>query len=163
MAILLKLRKEKIKPLSLENEVMKLSIASKGGRIASVELKKYKRFDGKPLVLFNPDSSTQNITFSAYSKSFSTDSLYFTPEGIQQMQDSKSLAMRLYAGSKDKYIEYVYTLKDDEYMMHFDVNVVGMQNIISSNTQNLILNWSMKTPMQEKNQTNTSCCINHIL
>jgi YidC/Oxa1 family membrane protein insertase len=139
------------KAIILENELVKLSIASKGGRIASVELKKYKRFDGKPLILFNPDSSTQNITFSAYSKIFSTDSLYFTTEGTTNT-GSKSLAMRLYAGSKDKYIEYVYTLKDDDYMMHFDVNVVGMQHIISSNTQNLILNWSMKTPMQEKNQ-----------
>ena len=137
--------------ITLENKVMKLNIAAKGGRIQSVELKNYKRFDGKPLVLFNADSSTQNITFAAYSKTFSTDSLYFTPVGTSNPA-SKSLAMRLYAGSTGKYIEYVYTLKDDEYMMDFDVNMVGMQHIISSNVQDVTLNWSMKTPMQEKNK-----------
>jgi len=135
--------------ITLENELIKLNIAAKGGRISSVELKNYKRFDGKPLILFTPDSSTQNITFAAYSKTFSTDSLYFTPE---KTAGSQNLAMRLYAGDKGKYIEYVYTLKSDEYMMDFDVNVVGMQNIISSNAENITLNWSMKTPMQEKNQ-----------
>jgi YidC/Oxa1 family membrane protein insertase len=137
--------------IALENKVMKLNIAAKGGRIQSVELKNYKRFDGKPLVLFNADSSTQNITFAAYSKTFSTDSLYFAPVGTSN-STSKSLAMRLYAGSTGKYIEYVYTLKDDEYMMDFDVNMVGMQHIISSNVQDVTLNWSMKTPMQEKNK-----------
>jgi YidC/Oxa1 family membrane protein insertase len=37
-------------------------------------------------------------------------------------------------------------------MMDFDVNMVGMQNIISSSAQDVTLSWSMKTPMQEKNQ-----------
>jgi YidC/Oxa1 family membrane protein insertase len=137
------------KIITLENNVIKLNIACKGGRIESVELKNYKRFDGKPLILFNPDSSTQNITFATYSKLFSTDSLYFVPEGIA---NGMNLTMRLYAGSKDKYIEYIYTLKSGEYMLNFHVNMVGMQNVISSNAQDVTLNWSMKTPMQEKNQ-----------
>ena len=138
----------------IENEVMKLNVSSKGGRIASVELKKYKRFDGQPLVLFTPDSSVQNLQFTAYSKQFTTDSLYFIPEGLSfNVIDtaSQSLAMRLYAGSKAKYIEYVYTLKGNDYMMGFRVNVVGLQDIIATNTTNLKLNWSMRAPSQEQN------------
>lgn len=143
------------KIITIENDVMKLNIASKGGRITSVELKKYKKFDGTPLMLFDADSSSQNITFAAYSKIFSTDSLYFTPEGsgfIITGKDSKSLAMRLYAGNKARYIEYVYTLSGDEYMMGCHINTVGMQDIIASNVGELTLNWQMKTPMQEQNQ-----------
>ncbi len=143
------------KIITLENDVMKLFISAKGGRIASVELKNYKTFDGKPLILFDADSSTQNITFTAYSKQFSTDSLYFSPEGSSLNvtgKNSKSLSMRLYAGDKTKYIEYVYTLTGDEYMMGFHVNTVGMQGIIASKEDDLTLNWSMKTPMQEQNQ-----------
>lgn len=145
------------KTITIENDVMKLYITSIGGRIASVELKNYKTFTGKPLVLFHADSSRQGITFAANNKLFSTDSLYFTPDGgslVVTGKDSKSLAMRLYAGDKSKYIEYVYTIKGNEYMMDFHVNTVGMQNTIAGNSNELTFNWGMKTPMQEQNQDN---------
>jgi YidC/Oxa1 family membrane protein insertase len=141
--------------LVLENQVMKLHVYTKGGRIASVELKNYKTNSGKPLILFDADSSAQNIKFQAYAKEFTTDSLYFVPQGAAfniSGTESKSLAMRLYAGGKDKYIEYVYTLTGDEYMMGFHVNTVGMQDIIASKSTNITLNWYMKTPTQEQNQ-----------
>ncbi len=141
----------------LENEVMKVNVFTKGGRIASVELKNYKTFDGKPLILFDPDSSAQNIQFTAYSKEFTTDSLCFTPtangNGFNiSGTDSQRLAMRVYAGDKAKYIEYVYSLTGNEYMMGFRVNVVGLQDIIASNANSLKLNWRMKIPVQEQNK-----------
>lgn len=142
------------KTITLENEVMKVNVFTKGGRIASVELKNYKTFDAKPLILFDADSSSQNISLQVNSKILSTDSLYFEPEGSSFSltgKNSKSLAMRLYAGSKAKYIEYVYTMNGDEYMMGFRVNIVGIQDIVSPSANALTLNWSMKTPMQEQN------------
>nr|MDQ3049211.1 YidC/Oxa1 family insertase periplasmic-domain containing protein [Bacteroidota bacterium] len=145
------------KIITLENELMKVSVSSKGGRISSVELKTYKTFDGKPLILFDADSSTQNLSFTAYSKKFSTDSLFFTAdnEGFSiKDKESKSLSMRLYAGSKAKYIEYVYGLTGNEYMMTFRVNTVGFQDIIAPTEKGLTLNWQMKTPMQEQSASN---------
>ena len=41
---------------TLENDVLKLRISSKGGKIEYVELKKYKAWDGQPLVLLDDDS-----------------------------------------------------------------------------------------------------------
>ncbi len=143
------------KTITLENEVMKVNIASRGGRIASVELKKYKTFDKKPLILFTADSSTQSLGFKDNAnRDLLTDSLYFTPdvEGFTLTgKDTKSIAMRLYAGSKASYIEYIYTLTGDEYMMGCKINTVGMQDIIAKNTTDFKLNWQMKTPMQEQN------------
>jgi YidC/Oxa1 family membrane protein insertase len=139
------------KIITIENELMKVHISSKGGRIASVELKKYKTFDQKPLILFDADSSLQNISFKAYSKDFTTDSLYFVSDGYDfnvSGKNSKSISLRLYAGNKTKYIEYVYTLTGNDYMMGFRLNTVGMQDIIANN---LIFNWGMKIPSQEQN------------
>jgi YidC/Oxa1 family membrane protein insertase len=144
------------KTISIENEVMKVNISPKGGRIASVELKNYKTFDQKPLILFDSDSSTQNIIFKANAKEFATDSLFFTAEGSSfsvSGTDSKSISMRLYAGDKAKYIEYVYSLTGNDYMMGFRINTVGMQDIIT-NKGSLQMNWGMKTPMQEQNHQN---------
>ncbi len=142
------------KVITIENEMMKLNLFTKGGRIASVELKKYKTFDGNPLILFDADSSIQNINLQINSKLISTDSLFFEPVGNSFSlagQDSKSIAMRLYAGSKSKYLEYVYKLTGKEYMMEFQLNTVGLQDIIPAKSSSLTFNWMMKTPMLEQN------------
>lgn len=141
------------KIITLENELMKVNIASKGGRIASVELKNYKTFNGKPLILFTPDSSTQNLVLKTAAKEFATDTMFFTTEGKDftiEGDNTKDLSMRLYAGDKAKYIEYTYSLKGNDYMMGYRINVVGMQNIISGNSNNLALNLQMKTPVLEQ-------------
>lgn len=141
------------KTITIENELMKVSVASKGGRISSVELKNYKTYDGKPLILFNPDSSRQSITFNTGTKEVSTDSLYFVTEGSDfkvEGDNSKDLSMRMYAGDKGKYIEFVYSLKGNEYMMGYRINVAGMQNIIAGTANNIALNLHMKTPVLEQ-------------
>ncbi len=145
------------KTIVLENELMKVFVSSKGGRISSVELKNYKTYDQKPLILFDADSSKQGISFFAFGKKFETDSMYFTAEGNEfkvSGEESKKLSMRLYAGNKEKYIEYVYTLKGNDYMMDFEINTVGMQNVIAPTTKELTLNWGMSTPTQEQDFDN---------
>lgn len=141
------------KIITIENELMKVNISPKGGRISSVELKNYKTHDSLPLILFDADSSKQSLSINTNGKEFATDSLFFTAEGTSfnvKGTDSKSIAMRLYAGDKSKYIEYVYSLVGNDYMMNFRINTVGMQDIIT-NKGNITLNWGMKTPRQEQN------------
>jgi len=141
------------KIITMENELMKVNVFTKGGRIANVELKNYKTFDGKPLILFDADSSTQNLSLQINSNIISTDSLYFEPDGNSFSvtgTSSQSLAMRAYGANKAKYIEYIYTLTGDEYMMGFRLNIIGMQNSIAPNLNSIKLNWRMKTPMQEQ-------------
>lgn len=147
------------KNIHIENDVMILTLSTKGGRIESVELKNYKTHNKTPLFLFNADSSQQSISFLAAGKKFSTDSLYFTPEATDFKvtgSESKSIALRLYAANKNQYIEYVYTLKGDDYMIGFDINTVGMQSVISPVEKNLTFNWAMSTPFQEKDFNNQS-------
>ncbi len=63
---------------TLENDLLKATISSKGGKIASVELKNFKTSAGGPLLLFTPDSNHFGLILNAYSKFISTDSLYFS-------------------------------------------------------------------------------------
>ena len=46
----------------LENDVIKVTLTSKGAQPKSVELKKYKTFDGRPIILEN--DSTSKISYS---------------------------------------------------------------------------------------------------
>ncbi|HEV7230643.1 MAG TPA: membrane protein insertase YidC [Bacteroidia bacterium] len=143
----------------IENEHYKVKLSTRGGRPVSVELKKFKAktSDGPAVVLFTEDSSTFALQlFDNNNRAYSTDSLYFAPtaEGFSvKGEESKTISMRLSAGT-GKYIEYVYTLKGNDYMMGCHINMIGMQDVIASNMQDLDLKWTMKAPSLEKDLKN---------
>ena len=141
----------------MENEHIKAHINPRGGRITSVELKEYKTYTQQPLVLFNADSSAMGLQLStiAGAQNFSTDSLYFEPEGKSFSvtgKDTNTVKFRLYASpDKKKYIEYAYGLRGNSFMPGFTVNLVNMQDVIKDQMN---LTWKMTTPKQEKNIEN---------
>jgi YidC/Oxa1 family membrane protein insertase len=153
---------------TLENEKIIVTIANKGGRVSSVELKDFHTYDSLPLMLFNEDSSRFNleltipgITGGNSIRQINTEDLYFETSETEftiSGTDEKSISFKLYGNSKNEYIEYLYTLKGNSYVVDFDVNTVGLDKVLSPHS-NLFMNWSMFTPNQEKtiaNQKNIS-------
>ena len=65
--------------ITLENNLMKIKVSNKGGKIYSVELKGYKRFNGEPLVLFEGEKNRFGLNFFSQNKSIQTDQFYFVP------------------------------------------------------------------------------------
>jgi len=61
--------------------------------------------------------------------------------------------MRLSADA-ESYIEYTYTIHGNSYMVDFDVNLVGMDDVIERNATTLDLNWKADFPHQEKSFDN---------
>ncbi|MCK9618034.1 MAG: membrane protein insertase YidC [Lentimicrobiaceae bacterium] len=156
---------------TIENEVLKLKIASKGGRIQSVQLKKYNTYDTLPVKLFDADSSVFSFTFFSDNRAIHTDELYFEPfwyNSLQNNKDSLSVSgndslrfgMRLYPyrtdsiADKTRYIEFLYTLRGDKYMTGFTVNFVGMNQAISGNVNYLNLDWKANMRSQERSLKN---------
>lgn len=139
--------------VTIENEHLKAYISTKGGKVEKVELKDYHRY-GKPspLILFDKDSTSQYLQFEAYGNTkFVTDSFYFKSSAASlsvKGTDSKSLVLKLETSQPGSYIEYVYSLKGNDYMLGYEVNFVGMQNIISKNQ--VTLHWSQAMPSQEQ-------------
>ena len=156
----------------IENNLMKVTLANKGGRIYSVELKGYKTFDHKPLILFEGDKSKFGMNFFAQNRSIETQSFYFVPsdstkdqvvngpvvkvgkEGNEKFNssnkgESKSLSMKLFAG-EGKYLEYKYTLNYNSFLVGFEVNTKGLNNVITTNSNYLNFNWNIDVPRQEK-------------
>lgn len=150
---------------TLENDLFKIKISSKGGRPYSVELKKYKTFDKRPLILFNGDSTIFGLNFyTQNNRIVSTNDLFFQPTGkdtalsIYDNDTSKEFALRLFAGN-NQYIEYVYKLKPKSYVVDFNINLVNMDSVISSNSSSIDLNWRFNLICQEmvkKNEANYS-------
>jgi YidC/Oxa1 family membrane protein insertase len=142
--------------VTIENDVMKAYISTKGAQIFKVELKKYTRSgQTTPLILFDKDSTNFSLKLDAYERSriLSTDSFYFkTSEKAVVVPNAgnKSITFKLETSNPGSYIEYVYSLKDKDYMLGCDIRFVGMEKIISSNVDQMTLNWRMNLPSQEK-------------
>ncbi len=133
----------------IENELLRIKISNKGGRIYSVELKDYTTYTKEPLVLFDGDSTIFGLNFFSDNKSIITNDLFFVP--IEK--NSQSVKMRLYAG-ETRYIEYVYTLNPESYMVDFDINFVGINEVVSGNLSVMDLKFSLYSPQQEKGAQN---------
>ena len=142
--------KEELKVL--ENDKIKATVSTKGGRINSVIIKKgpngkeYITYDGKELEIFNSDSSLFNLKFLT-NKEINTKDLYF-----KSNLKNNSLSMKLHV-NEEQYIEYLYTISED-YLIDLDINLIGMENIIASNVNYMNLEWQMKTPQTEKSKEN---------
>lgn len=152
---------------TIENKLVKLDISSKGGNIHQVELKNYRTYDSLPLINFDPETELFNLSFfDQENKLVNTSEMFFEPYlngqpytgGQMTVREGDSIvfAMRLFAddaaGNKltDKYIEYQYIVKDDDYMFDFNVNLVGMNDVIARNTNFLTLDWNVDVMQTEK-------------
>ncbi len=154
---------------SIENDLFRLKIAAKGGKIAQVVLKDYLTWDKQPLVLIDHDSLRFGLSFFANNRIINTDRLYFQPfwpdgtaAGSLPVKvtgsDSVRFGMRLFLAASDstfdpdKYIEYIYTIRGNEYMMRYQVRFVGMGGVIDPNTKYLVLNWNTNLNRLEKSR-----------
>ena len=141
---------------TLENDLMKLNISSKGGRVKSVVLKEYDDENKKPLVLFSGDENKFGLSFFENNKVVNTGDLFFKPNSkpiLVQGNDSSSFAIRLEV-APEKYLEYVYTLKGSEYLVGFKINFVGLNNVIEQRSNTLDLEWLVNQPQLEKSLKN---------
>ncbi len=146
----------KVQVVILENQHVKLSVNTLGGRISAVELKGYKTHDGEQLMLWGEENAKFGLLFYANNQPVNTQNQFFVLENsvgnvIDASTAEQKLCMRLYAGD-DKYIEYIYSLKPDSYRLGFDIKVVGMRDVISLNQRDLTFNWAADIPRQEKNR-----------
>ncbi len=125
-----------------------------------MELKTFKTYDSLPLMLFNPNTSRFGFSFFSNNRIINTNDFYFQPSTtetklISSGNDSITFSMRLYTDmgegqfNENQYIEYVYTLKGDEYMLDFDVNLVNIGSVINANS--IGLNWHADLRQQEIN------------
>jgi YidC/Oxa1 family membrane protein insertase len=145
----------------IENDFMRLTVSSKGGKIVEVLLKEFQTFDSLPLILFDQEYTNFGITFFANNRIIQTNDLFFQANNYYAKvmvpeETTGSLAMRLYADAGDSlfqsnsYIEFLYSLKGNDYMLDFDISFVGMEAYIDRGTNFIDLHWSEELRKLEK-------------
>lgn len=157
---------------TLENNLVEITFTNKGGKIYSVRLKNYVTHDSLPLILFDGPETIFGLNFFAQNRSIQTDQFYFTPtfnqknivvsgpevdkgsEGRIKFNnenpgETKSAAFRLEV-APGRYLEYVYTLNYNSYMVDFDIILEGMDQYIAANQSYLNFAWEIDIPRQER-------------
>ena len=137
--------------VTLENQELRVKLSTHGGRVYSVELKNYKTFDKKPLILFDGDNNQFGLILNIPGKNVNTKDLYFTSSapGLSVAEkDSSSLTMRL-SYSPTQYIDYVYSLKGTGFKLGLTIKTTGLDNVIA-NSSTFNLDWQASLHKQEK-------------
>ncbi len=139
----------------MENKVLKITFSNHGGQPSLVQLKQFKDFQGKPLMLANSSFNRISLQVPANNTSLNTADLYFTGGTVQQLADgSQAITYRLPTSNPAQYLEYVYTLKQDGYAVDFDIHAIGLENILPANQKTLTLQWDSQNDKQEKDMQN---------
>ncbi|MGL5938197.1 MAG: membrane protein insertase YidC [Phocaeicola sp.] len=129
----------------LENELVKITLSNKGGRVTSALLKEYNGQDGNPLTLFDEKDVQMNFSFEGKTENILTENLYFNPIRVTD----STVTMRLET-TNGGYIDFNYQLLSKAYMVNFTMQANGMQNFFSPSLKTVGVDWSQRARQQEK-------------
>ena len=140
--------------ITLENSKVRLGISRRGGRVAQAELKEYKAYGDSinDLCLFKGEESNLNFTLvTNNNRVLTTENLYFTEASrITDNEGNTTLVMRLNTNIEDCYMDFVYTLPNDDYMVRMSIQTNNMQLVLAQNMASLEMQWNQLIPQQEK-------------
>lgn len=127
---------------TIENELIQLKISNEGAQVVEARIKSFDTYKGDPILLVKGNNQKFNIQFQDKSgRLINTSDYYFEPE-LTQTDDGQRLSMKLNI-SESQYLEYVYQMKPNDYMLDFDVYSTGLKEVVNP-SQNPKLNWFLK-------------------
>ena len=139
------------KDIILENDLVKVTVASRGAMVSQVELKKYKTEVGpepETIKLFKDDTDGYGFKFNTADQRIDTRDFYFTP--TMEGDSAVLLSMEPVPGATWG-IRYV--LAPDGYTVRMDIVQNGMEKILPPNTASMEFDWHQKMGRNERGRT----------
>ncbi len=128
----------------LENDFMRLALSSKGGRINSVQLKKYLRSDSTDLFLFKDEGNRFSYTIPLKTGVVETANLIFE---VEKQDKSNILLVHRFADGGS--IGHSYSFNEN-YLVDYHLIINGLQEHIARKHSTFDLNWELSSPLQER-------------
>ena len=141
----------------IENELLKLTIANKGGQIVRAELKDstYKSNNikgrenvkkGDNIVLFDQNDSELNFLINGKEQNIKTAELYFRPETDSKIDNAIKMNLPIAKGN----LSITYSLVPNSYLVNMEVRAEDLEGFFPVTTNELDITWNEKLPQQEK-------------
>ena len=134
---------------TLENEKIKIKFSKRGGRPYSITLKNYQTYDSLPLTLMDGDSTLFGISWispNIYAP-IRTQEMFFDSVSQEKIDGYTKIVFKLNV-SEQQYVDFIYKLKDDSYLLDFNIKLHNMSNLITNDYISFNMGYYM--PRMEK-------------
>jgi YidC/Oxa1 family membrane protein insertase len=118
----------------LENEDIRVTFGTRGGRIKEVLLKNYQTYHHQPLILLDEQNSDMTFTLPASAGNVIINELYFTTSNAStqvKRGDSSSVTFRL-SLSPGQTIEQTYSLRGSGFELGYGLKLNGMDALLKN-------------------------------
>ena len=131
----------------LENDLLYLEISNKGGQVVEARMKNYVTHDSIPVHLVKEGNANFALSFSTSdNRVLNTADLYFEPT-LSKSGGNQVLSMKAKVG-EDRYLEYRYEIKPDEYLLDFTIRSQGLDQVFNP-SRPIALEWDMRALRQD--------------
>ena len=140
----------------LENNDMKVTFSTGGGRVKEVVLKKYKTYDQKPLVLIDEQSSQTVLELPTSRGKVDLHKLYYQTTARNgsvsgQAQSPLQIVFRAEIGPGQS-VEQVYTIPAQGYVLDYNLKLNGLNTLVTND--NIRFGWQDKMRQYENDLVN---------
>lgn len=134
--------------ITLENDLLQLTLSNKGGRVCKAMLKEYKDQKHEPLVLFDEKDASLSFGFEGKNENILSDQMFFEATNVTD----STVSMRLNA-SNGGFLTFNYQLLPNSYMVNMTVEANGMQNFFVPSLKSMSIDWKQRARQMEKGYT----------
>ena len=139
------------KNVTVNNGVLDLVFAKKGGHLSEVKLSEFVDFDSIPIYLVKENNASFNINFGTTdSRILNTKDLPFQSK-VTKNGENTVVSMKLKV-SETKFLEYLYIIKPNDYMIDFTIKSQGLSDVING-SQEIKLDWSQTSKRHDESIT----------
>lgn len=146
---------------TVENEVMKITFTNKGAQPKIVELKKYKKLTGEPVLLQKGDFNKFSYRINTDNNhSEETDNIIFAPPVITENTDKSKTVTFTASDSTGRQLIHQYTIRQTDYLVDLNITLKGSDRLFTQNTMGIV--WQTEAEQVEKDfeyeKTQTHIC-----
>lgn len=134
---------------TLESEVFKIAFTNKGGQPSTVELKKFKNYNGQPLLI--DDGTVNDLSYrinAGGNRAVETSEMFFTRLDDSRDADGNQVVTYVLNLADGGSIEHQYVVRPDNYMIDFNIRFTNSTGLFTDDI--LRLNWTAKAGQKER-------------
>jgi YidC/Oxa1 family membrane protein insertase len=133
----------------LENDLMVVTFSTKGAEIIKVELKEFKTWDQRPLVLLDNESSDLSYSIQTDKGPLSLNDFYFNPTAsTMDVEGTPASLLTFIAKSGNGAITRTYSLAEGSYILDKSLEFSGLSNSLKDTT--VQISWDNRLIRQEQ-------------
>jgi YidC/Oxa1 family membrane protein insertase len=135
--------------VTLENDQITVTFSTKGAEITKVELKEFKTWDQRPLILLDNESSDLSYSIQTDKGLLSLNEFYFNPTlSSTEVEGTPVSIITFIAKAGNSSITRTYSLAQEGFVLEKNLEFIGLSNSLKDTT--VQINWDDKLIRQEQ-------------